>query len=243
VANDTDTAARYDWKRYYAQAIISTHELLQNSGESAVADLLKSKVRNANLKLKKTIATDLYSTNGDTAVGIAGLRQMIKASGQIGNIDTADFAGWASDIDASTATLTLATMEQAKLDASVGNEEPDLIVTTVPVYKKYWDLLQSAQRFEAESVGKGGFKYLLFDGIPIFWDRFCPGDAGSGNNHLFLINSKWLYLYIHSDDNFKVKEMPDLANQDVHIDRVTVTMALCTDQRRLHSAMTVLNHT
>lgn len=240
--NENVNACYYEWRREYAQVIISTHELLQNSGKSMMANLLKGKVKNAMQTLKKNLSTRIFSTNGDSSTAMNGLRQIVKASGAIGNVDATDFAGWASDIDASTSTLTYAAMEQSLLDASVGNEGPDIIVTSKFVYKKYKDLAQAAQRFSEGKTAKAGFKYVLFDEIPVFWDASCPGTSGAGDNHMFFLSSKWLYLYIHKDDKFKVVDVGPLANQDVFIQRITFTGQLATDNRRMHSAMTVLNH-
>jgi hypothetical protein len=241
--NENINAAVYDWRHEYGHMVISHTEMLKNSGETAKVDLIKAKVKNLMQTLKKNISTRIFSANGDSDLAICGLRQMVKATGAIGNIDQADFSLWASDIDSSTNTLTLALMNQSFLDACVGQDEPDIAVTRKGVWRKYWELLQAQQRFgEGKSV-RGGFKYILFNEIPLFWDVNCPGsDSGSNDNHLFFLNSSWLYFYIHEDDNFVTEDIPKVASQNVIQKRVTFTGQLCTDNRRMHSAMTVLNH-
>jgi hypothetical protein len=216
---------------------------MENSGRSQAVNLLKAKVKNGIMSLEKEIATDIYSTNADADLGINGLRQMVKASGQVGHINSSDFAGWVSDIDASSATLTLALMEQSWLDASDAGEEPDIAITTKFVYKKYFDLLQANQRFGPAAVGDAGFGGgLLFNQVPIVWDKFCPGTSATGDNHLFFLNSNWLYFYVHKDMNMIQEKVAPPATQVSNITRVLLGANLATDNRRMHSAFTVLNH-
>lgn len=238
---DSETAASYNWKRYYCNIVISRHELLQNSGESAAVNLLRGKVRNGEEALLDAIGTDLYSTNSDSSKGILGLRTMIDSTGTAGGIAQSDFAGWASDEDTSTTALSLSVMEQNYLDASVGNDSPDLIVTTKGVFKKYWSLLQANQRFGEGLKVRGGFKVLLFNDVPVFHDSHCPAAAGA-NKHLFFLNSRWLYLFVHSEDNFKAERIGRVAEQDVVVQQVTSTIVFATDNRRMHSKMATLNH-
>lgn len=237
------TAAKWLWKYQYAQMIVSRSELAENSGRSQAVNLLKSKLKNAMLGLENYIGTQIFSTNSDSSQDINGLRQTVKATGQCGNIDQSDFSGWASDVDASTTSLTTATMEQAFLDASVGADSPDIIVTTKGVFKKYWDIQQALQRFGPAEAADAGFQYLLFNQVPIFWDSHCPGSgSGSADNHMFFLNSRWLYFYVHKDMNMVVEDVATPATQVVKIQRILFAANLVTDNRRMHSLMSTLQH-
>lgn len=232
--NDTGTAARYEWKRRMASIVVSRHELLKNSGKFAVINLLKNKMRNAKNGLEKDLATDLFSTNDDTSDSFSGLRAIVKASGTIGNIAPADFSGWVSSVDSSTTDITYSAILNRWLAVAAHGEEPDFIVTTAAQFAEYVVLLQNQQRFGEAEVGKAGFKYVMFNMTPMYFDPFCP------TGHLFLLNSKWLYMYLHSDDNFKLVDVERPATQDIKIQQLFVTGNFCTDNRRMHSAMTAL---
>lgn len=232
---DNITAAKWTWKNYYAQMIIADTELWQNSGKSAAVNLVKAKMKSTMQSLKQSMGTDIFSTNGDSDLGFNGLRQTVKASGQAGNINTTDMSTWASDIDSSTTTLSLAAMEQQFLDASIGMDEPDIIVTEKTEFKKYWSLLQAAQRFSASEVGAGGFRYLLFNSTPVFHDSHCP------DGWMFMLNSRWLYMYVNSNANFKHEKIGKSPAQAVYVDRVVHSGNLATDNRRMHSAFSALN--
>ena len=231
--NDTETAAKWNWKYYYGHSIVSKTELWENSGKSQAVNLLKQKTKNCLAKVRDLVATDMFSTNADSAEGFNGLRNTVDATGTAGGIAQSDFAGWASDED-STATMDEPVLMQNILDVTIGSDEPDFMVCTKAIYKSVWALFQANQRFGEAEVFKGGAKYLMFNGIPIFHDSHCPA------NHLFGMNSRWLYLYVHRDANWSMEKIGPSPAQAVHIDRVYFGGNLATDNRRMHFKMTSL---
>lgn len=239
---DTDTALKADWKLYYVHTIISRHEILRNSGDSAKVRLLESKTRNAHLKMADQLSTDMFSTNGDSATGLTGLRNASSTSTTHHNISPTDFLGWVADVDATSTGLSLSRLEQGYLDATVGSDMPDIAVTNTACFKKYWALLTNNQRYGEEATASGGFKYLLFNGVPIFHDSHSPGSgSGSNNNWLFFLNSKHLFLYVHQDDNMTVTKLPTPINQDIMVHRLTFTGNLLVTNRRMISAFSKFN--
>ena len=239
---DTDTALKADWKLYYVHTIISRHEMLRNSGESAKVRLLESKTRNAHLKMADQLSTDMFSTNGDSATGLTGLRNAGSTTATHHNISPTDFAGWAADVLATCTGLALSRLEQGYLDATVGSDMPDIAVTNTACFKKYWALLTANQRYGEEATASGGFKYLLFNGVPIFHDSHSPGTgSGTNDNWFFFLNSKHLFLYVHQDDNMTVSKLPTPINQDIMVHRLTFTGNLIVTNRRMISVFSKLN--
>lgn len=242
--NENINSLKYRWGHKYAHVIISETEMLENDGEQAIINLVKGKAENAMSTMLNLISVDIFSTNGDSSFpGINGLRAIVDSTGAIGSVNASDLASWASEEDASTTTLTVAAMEQSWLDASVGNEAPDFVVTTKGVYKKYKDVLQNVQRFGEGKTAKGGFRYVMFNEMPMFWDINCPGSgSGSADNHLFLLNSKYLKFYIHKKNNFKMQDLPKPWSQAVIGQRLTFSGQLVTNNRRMHGKMSTLQH-
>jgi len=238
---DTDTALKADWKLYYTHVVLTHHDLIRNSGENAVVDLIQSKTKNAHLKMGDLLSTDIFSTNGDSATGITGLRNLASTSTTHHSITTTDFTGWVADVDAASSAIALSTLEAGYLDATIGSDMPDIIVGNKAIYKKYWALLQSNQRFGGEMTASGGFKYLLFNDVPVFFDSHSPGTgAGTADNWLFMLNSRHLNLVVHKNDNFLVEKIPPPANQNIRIWRLTFSGNLICRNRRTVAAFSVL---
>ena len=240
-ANETDTALKADWRLYYVHNIISRHEILLNSGDSAKVSLIESKTKNAHLKMADQLSTDLFSTNADSATGIVGLRNLASTSTTHHNLPPADFATWIADVDATNSAIALSTLEAGYTDATIGSDMPDTIVTNKAVYKKYWSLLTNNQRYGEQLTASGGFKYLLFNGVPVFFDSHSPGTGtGTADNWLFMLNSKHFFLYVHEDDNMTVTKLPTPINQDIMVHRLTLTCQAITTNRRMCAAFSVL---
>lgn len=237
---DTDTAAVANWKLYYVHVVITKHDILRNSGDEAVVDLIQTKTKNAHLKMADLISTDLFSTNGDTATGVTGLRNLISTSTTHHSISPTDFTNWKAQVDSSTSAVSLSKIETLYLNSTVGSDTPDIAVTTKPVYKDIWALLQANQRFGGEQTAAGGFKYILLNDIPIFHDSHVPGTgAGTADSFFFLLNSRHMNFYVHKDDNFTVEKIPPPANQAIRIWRLGATCNYLFRNRRLFGGATV----
>src|SRR5579872_157712 len=238
---DTDTAAVANWKLYYVHVVITKHDILRNSGDEAVVDLIQTKTKNAHLKMADLISTDLFSTNGDTATGVTGLRNLISTSTTHHSISPNDFSNWKAQTDTSTSAVSLSKIETSYLNTTIGSDTPDIAVTTKPVYKDIWALLQNNQRFGGEQTAAGGFKYILLNDIPIFHDSHVPGTgAGTADSWFFLLNSRHMNFYVHKDDNFTVEKIPPPANQAIRIWRLGATCQYLFRNRRLFCGMSVL---
>ena len=238
--NEQHTAAKADLKRYYVNIVISRHELLRASGKEAVINLLDSKVQVGNMTLAQKISTDLHSANADAAAGITGLQTIVAGSGTAHNISSSDASVWASQMDSSTTALTLKAMDDLWELLAVGNDAPKMIVTSRKVLSKFKSLLVTKQRFaEAEKVS-GGFRAVMFNDAPVFADPNTK-ETSSTAHHMYFLNPSWLKLYVHKDDNFTSVPFPVTPNQDVTGSRITASLQLLCNNRRMQGAFTAIN--
>lgn len=240
--NVVQNAAKAEMKRYYVQAVISRHEVLQSSGKAAKVALLDSKVENANATLNQTISTDLHSANGDSAIGLTGLRNLLSTTAVHHFIDPSDMTKWKASMDGAATALTLRKMDDRFELMVIGKDAPKMIVSTRAMLTKYKSLLVTNQRFgEAEKVS-GGYRAVMFNDVPVFADPNVSGTgAGTDDTWMYFLNPRWLKLYIHKDDNFEVTEVPPLANQDVIIVRTTVSLAFVCNNRRMQGGFSILD--
>lgn len=75
------TAAEYEWKQAYANISISGLEEIQNSGDSAIISLLKSKMKNAERTLKDLFGDKLFANAAPSSKDFTGLIGTGTASG------------------------------------------------------------------------------------------------------------------------------------------------------------------
>lgn len=231
--NENIGGAEYMWKQLYASIAIRRDEELKNSGESQILDLVKLKVQIAEKTMLDKLATGLYS-DGTDAESIVGLRDIVATDQTVGGISQTTNTWWAGQVDSTTAVLTIQAMQVQFNLASVNNDIPTVGLATRTVYNNYYALLQPQQRFQDVETAKGGFTSLMFNGIPIIADSYCPA------NHLFLLNENYLHLCAHSDEDMRFSEFQEPINQNVKVAKVFWMGALGSSNNRLHAKLSAL---
>ena len=231
--NDNITAAAYDWKSLYAGVSITEEDELKNSGDAAQLNLLKSKMQIAEKTLKDSLGTGLFS-DGTTAKSIVGLRDIVAVDQTVGGISQSTNSWWQGQVDSSTAVNTIAAMNAVYQDCTVDSEQPDLIATTRSIYNTYYALLLPQQRFMDESMAKGGFQSLMFNGAPVVHDSHCP------TSNMFQINLSHLHLFYHPNRNMAFEPFQKPINQQVKISRFLWMGALGSSNNRLHGRLSAL---
>ena len=111
---------------------------------------------------------------------------------------------------------------------TVGNDQPDLIVTTQVIYDAYESSLQANKRFVSEdaSLGDAGFSSLKFKGASIVADSHCP--AGT----MLMLNTKYLDFKVHSKRNFSFQDFQKPINQDARTAKIFwMGQLVCTNPR------------
>jgi hypothetical protein len=79
-AQDTFTAAEYNYKQLAGNVVINGLEEIQNSGKEAVHNLLKARIRNLEKSLQNTLATALYADGtGTSSKELGGLGLIVRA--------------------------------------------------------------------------------------------------------------------------------------------------------------------
>jgi hypothetical protein len=206
------SAAEYDWKQYGASIAISGIEEAKNNGEHAIIDLLEAKIMQAEESLREGFNQMFFGDGtGNSGKNWNGLGNLIESGNTVGGINSATGQGndwWRSYEENTAGALTLAQMATAYNSTSVGNDHPDLILTTQTLFEKYESLLQPQLRYTDTKTAEAGFQNLLFKGAPIMYDVHAP--AGT----MFFINSKYLKLVGHTDKWFAQTDFVRPENQD-----------------------------
>jgi len=197
------TAAEYDWKQYAASIAISGIEEAKNNGEQEIINLLEAKIMQAEESMREGFNRMFYADGtGNSGKDWNGLGNLVEASGTVGGINRATTGNeyWRSYEENTATALTLAQMSTGYNSVSVGNDHPDMVLTTQTLFEKYEALLQPQLRYTDTKTADAGFQNLLFKAAPVVYDEHCTAGI------VYFLNSKYLTLVGHSGKWFSQTE-------------------------------------
>lgn len=216
------TAAEYAIKLAAVPVAISGEDLLKNSGPAQVIDLLEKRINNAEKTMANQLAYAMYgdgtASNGKSIGGLQLLVADDPTTGTVGNINRATSGNefWrnqSSSVTNVSKSNILEKMNALYLACTRGSDKPDLIVADNTFYTAFEAALQDGQRFLNPGLAESGFSSLRFKGADVVFDGgqngYCP------ENHMYFLNTDYIYLRPHKDRNMKVIDGSRLAvNQD-----------------------------
>jgi len=216
--NSPISAAQFSITQYASAISISGLEMIQNSGKEAIIDLLDGRMSVAEAQLMNRIGGDVYlDGTGNSGKNLTGLGAAVPdapSSGTYGGIDRATFSFWRSvkysgvtdGGSAVSASNIQGYMDSLAVRLIRGTDKPDLIVADNNYYKLYLQSMQSIQRVtdSASSAAGAGFASLKYYGAGMASDVVLDGGVGSAAtaNHMWFLNTKYLFLRPHADRNF-----------------------------------------
>ena len=247
--SDVFSAAEFNYAQAAVAVSISGLEMLQNSGEEAVLDLLESRIQNAEKTLVNNIAADCYS-DGTASGGkqIGGLQLLVDttpSTGTVGGIDASTTIGtfWrniAYDGGATaTSTNIQSYMNAIALQLVRGTDKPDLIVMDNNYYGKYLASLQAIQRVTSEEMAGAGFASLKYFGVGSA-DVVLDGGVGGAcpASTAYFLNTNYLYFRPHSQRNFvPIGDDRFATNQDAMVKLIGFAGNMTVSNRSLQGVM------
>ncbi len=205
------SAAEFDWKQYAVSIAISGIEEAKNNGEQAIINLLEAKVMQAEESMKEGFNAMFFGDGtGNSGADWNGLGNLVEASGTVGGINrgTGGNEFWQSYEENTAGALTTADMTTAYNTVSVGNDHPDVILTTQTLFEKYESLLTPQLRYTDTDKANFGFQNLLFKSAPVMYDVDCTAGI------MYFLNSKYLTLVGHSGKWFSQTDFVRPENMD-----------------------------
>jgi len=210
-AQEGISAAEYEWKQYAASIAISGIEEGKNNGEQEIINLLEAKIMQAEESMREGFNQMFFADGtGNSGKDWNGLGNIVEASGTVGGINraTAGNEFWRSYEENTAEALSLAKMATAYNSVSVGNDHPDMVLTTQTLFEKYEALLQPQLRYTDTKTADAGFQNLLFKAAPVVYDVHCTAGV------VYFLNSKYLSLVGHSGKWFAQTEFVRPENLD-----------------------------
>ena len=187
------SAAEFEWKQYAASIAISGIEEAKNNGEQEIINLLEAKIMQAEESMRESFNQMFFADGtGNSSKDWNGLGNLVESGNTVGGINSSTYTWWASKEDNDAVALSLADMSSLYNNVSVGNDHPDLLLTTQTLFEKYEALLQPNLRYTDTKTADAGFQNLLFKAAPVMYDVHCTAGV------FYMLNSKYLTLVGHS---------------------------------------------
>lgn len=204
------SAAEYALKLCAVPVAISGEELLINSGDEQVMDLLEKRISNAEKTMCNQMAAAIYGDGtGSSGKAIGGLALLVAddpTTGTVGAINRATTGNefWRNQSlgAALTASNIREKMNTVYMNCSRGTDKPDLIVCDDTLYALYEGTLSDMQRFSDPKMADAGFTSLKFKGADVIYDGGNGGHCPA--KHMYFLNTDYIYLRSHKDRNMKV---------------------------------------
>ncbi len=127
----------YTWKQHYANISISRIDELKNSGDKAMLNFVKEKVKIAEKTMVDNLGTGVYS-NATDPKSIVGLRQIVGTANTVGGISQSTNSWWQSQVDSSTTTLSLQALQTIYNACSIDADHPTVVTATRAIYNLYY---------------------------------------------------------------------------------------------------------
>lgn len=224
-AQETFTAAEYNYKQIAGNVVINGLEEVQNSGREAVHNLLKSRIRNLEKSLKNVVSTALYADGTGTGGKEFGGLQLLVAdtnTNTVGGISGSTYSWWRNYVyDFSTNAVTASAttiqnaMDTAWINTIRGADKPDMIMSGSTYWLYYLQSLQVNQRFTDDKGAGAGFTNLSFMGsVPVVYDDQCAA------TRQYFLNTD--YLFVRPAKGRWMKPLGDKAS--VNQDAIVVPM-------------------
>ena len=190
--------------------------MLQNSGKEQIIDLLDGRMKVSEARLLNRIGGDIYlDGTGNGGKNITGLGAAVPdtvTSGTYGGIDRATWTFWRpvkySGVTNGGAAVSAANIQQYMTALAIqlvrGTDKADLIVADNNYFQFYVNSLQAIQRVNSEENAGAGFSTLKFFGGGQSADVVLDGGVGAAAtaNHMWFLNTKYIFLRPHRDRNF-----------------------------------------
>lgn len=232
-------SAEYDYKFYDVSITFTLTDKLLNSGKSQVIDLLKGKIKQAELSLAERLNDDLFNGAASDAKEVTGLDTIVEDSGTYGGINGTTYTWWRSYVDDTAEALSFADMRTAKNTANNGNggSKVSIILTTQTLFEKCFALLTASYQMnpvmtkETKRLADASFTAIEFEGVPVTYDESCT--AGS----MFFVNVDNYKLGILNGANFQAVKKAEPADQHISVQHIVFGGNSVVDRRASLAAL------
>lgn len=213
-------SATFNWKRVVSMFSLTGDELMFNSGEAQVIDLMEAYLNAAEMAVKQDWEVALFGDGtqqgGRTMVGLGGAIPVVANAGTYGGIDRAanpiwrtssfsvpggDFPDIGTVWDSTTARPIIS---RIALNRSYNGRYADLIIADPLSYQAIEASFVAHQRITTERAGRLGFQSLAYHTAAGLVDIVAAGGIGNvmPANTIFGIDTEGAAIYEFASKRF-----------------------------------------
>lgn len=240
------TMAKYSWRQAAVPISIAGEETLKNAGESAVFNLLKTKIKVAENSMTEYFdeKTHAATATKDLTRDPLGLDEIIEANatqGTLGGIDRNTYTWWkvqqdgndSSAIDLTTSTSTLTNhLINLYNKCSKGLNTPDLMISPQELFERYEKDNRQYLQVRDTNLLDVGFMNQKFKRATWMWNENCRKTSATAGQHLYMISSEYMGYTIHRARNFKMSPFVTPHDQDAQIAQILWAGNMWTNNSR-----------
>lgn len=215
---DPLTMSVWNWRNLAGSVVRIWTDDMANSGIHKKIDLMNAKIEVLRLSLIDTLETALFTAQtGDAMSGLPDIVEANVAASQSkspGSLSKSTYPWWRNQYAASSgsfATYGESDMRTMFNNCSVGNDHPNLILTTQTVFQYFEAEASDKQWIVNEEAAKLGFNSFAYKGANIYYSPQCTSGG------MYMLNLKYLKLKIDSKADFDMNDFKTIPNQ---LDRV-----------------------
>ena len=201
--SDVFTGAEFNYAQSAVAVSISGLEMIQNSGEEAIIDLLEGRIANAEKTMANNTSLDCYSAgSADGGRQIGGLQLLVAATNTntVGGINASTYTFWQNTAFSAVTNGGAATssgnildyMNRVWVQQVRGADAPDLLVADNNYWRFYLESLQSIQRIASDEEASAGFQSLKYMTADVVLDGGFGG--GAPTNSMYFLNTDYIYF-------------------------------------------------
>jgi len=254
---DEFTAAVFPWRHRYASITITQEDELRVSGQDiAILNLTEELIKAAEGTMAQDLGDDSFNDNSDTKVP-HGLRHIAQVDRSLGGIDSTTETWWDAQTSIDTTNHTAANMTDPssnyyllKLWRSLWNscshlrKHPTFIVCSDGMFGVYEEIAEGTLMTESppsadvKKAADMGFTVMNYKTVPVILDDLCPGGFA------FFVNTEFLRLKIHKDNNFKLGQFLKPVNGMYHTAQISLSCNIVCNAPRFqgrHEAATAVS--
>lgn len=224
---DPLTMSVWNWRNLGGSVVRIWTDDMANSGIHKRIDLMNAKLENLRLSLVDKLETNLFTAQ--TGIAMTGLPDIVEdnaaasQSKSPGSLSKSTYSWWRNQRAASSgsfATYGESDMRTMFNNCSIGNDHPDLILTTQTVFEYYEAEAGDKQQIQNSDAAKLGFVSFAFKGSNIYFSPQC------GSGLLYMLNLKYLKLKIDKKADFEMTEWKNIPNQLDRVAQIVTRMEL-----------------